>query len=265
MSAQGNDLSGKWPSWAPKELTGQHDRLLSVFTCAGFDFETEFQREYVATLRLLCTNDEMSRVWPEIARHAKQSDYHVSLAEQATAARLAHPICPGMSAEELRNARTQAATAARRLRGLLTQMGFDQQSVFPILGAKAMSGAINHFLDGTHLSLSDDPQVWKQELTTLGGVMMKNSPGVGSIGDLLERLAERLESKDKELWPPYRKDDEGARARHLCIVVGNFVSDLCGTPLYGTVTTICGVFFPGVLQKDSVRSILLANAKQPVK
>lgn len=251
-------IACNWPAWAPADLIDRRERLLVAFSGVGFDLETDFQRRYIETIEALCTAADMEHAWAEIAKHARRADYHHELASEVTKALLLPPLCPGLTADERRTKRLQAAKAARKLSELLGELGFEQQSVFPILGTKAMSGAVQYFLQDTSVKLSADSKVWVRELTTLAGLMMKNSPGVGTIGDLLERMAARLESKDDQFWPAHRQDDEQARAKLLCLMVGRLIHEVCGTPLYGTVARICDVFFPGCIQVDNARKVLNA-------
>ncbi len=247
-----------WPAWAPADLIDRRERLLSATVGAGFDLETEFQRKYVETIESLCTSADMERAWLEIARHAKRSDYHNDLALEITKALLRKPVCPGLDADVVREKRKRAAKTARDLADLLSELGFEKQSVLPIMGTKTMHAVFVHFTDGLDVTISDDSALWARELNVLAGTMMQNTPGVGSIGDLLERMAARLESKDKTFWPAFRQDDEQSRAKELCRDVGKLIHEVCGTPLYGTVARICDVFFPGCIQVDNARKVLNA-------
>ena len=243
--------------WAPPTLVEQHERLWTAF--CGLPIP-EFHNHYLIVLETLCCHDEMESAWHEISRHAQRHDYHQELAERITKSILRKPTCTELSAEQLREKKKQAASAAKKLKGLLNQMGFQDMSVFPILGTKAMSGAIYHFIDGTPTKkpLPVESTEWADALDFLGGVMMKNHPGVGTIESLLSRLEQRLESDDERLWPRHRSGTTDARVKHLCLSTGQFTKELCGMPLYGSVARICNIFFEESMDAQRARKVLNA-------
>ncbi|MCX7168599.1 MAG: hypothetical protein NTV11_20325 [Rhodocyclales bacterium] len=131
----------------------------------------------------LCSSPAMESVWREIESRAIDSDYHRDFALavfQALKESPAHAFTPA----EFRRKRHQAAAAAEKLRNILNEIGGGSSTVFPILGTKAMSGAVDYFLQGQGFVTPDDSQ-WGLELQILNASLMSNAPGVGTWDALL--------------------------------------------------------------------------------
>lgn len=163
---------------------------------------------------------------------------------------------------EFRRKRLQTAAAAEKLRQLLAETGIGGQTVFPLLGTKAVSGAVHYFLQGQGFILSDDTR-WAHELQLLNATLVANAPGVGTWDALLGTLASRLSSDAPNYWPGHRAaTGNHPRAVNFVAAIGPFIEQTCGQPLLGTVAALANVFFPSVeFTNKSISQILEARRK----
>ena len=238
-----------WPEWAPRSL-GEFRSFLDSAS------DWPLQKMAIEVIDTLCTNPAMESVWREINSRALNSDYHkdfVFVVFRALQSTREHALTPA----EFRQKRLQAAKAAHKLCELLGDIGLSSQTVFPVLGTRAMSGAIQYFVQGQGMVVPDDDQ-WSRELMLLNATLMSNAPGVGTWDSLLSTLTRRLESSDPNYWPAHRADNgTHPRAVNFVAVVGPFIEQTCGQPLLGTLSTLASVFFPSVtFNKNSISSIL---------
>lgn len=241
-----------WPTWAPTRLTELHDVLLSVSAEAREEGsqalqEVAFQVRSLEVIRTLCTDLRMESVWSVIQAKASSPDIHCDLALVATNSILPPQEFQRLTPAQFLKKRAQAAAAARNLRNILAEMGFDSQTIFPILGARAISGPVQYFLQDQGTTLPPDAKEWTLELKRLNKMMITNAPGVGTWRDLLDRLATTMEADGKG-WQDYKRvdgpDDEAGRARNFAFSLDDFFRERCGCQLVPQVMTMTEIFFP---------------------
>lgn len=240
--------------WAPPSLLEYREFIAT-------HIEVPLREEMLDVIDTLCSADAMESVWREIEARAIDPGYHRDFALavlRSLRVSPAHAFTPA----EFRRKRLQAAAAATKLREILAETGMSGQTVFPILGTKAMSGAVHYFLQGQGLTVPDDSR-WKHELELLNAILMVGAPGVGTWETLLATLASRLSSDDPNHWPGHRAAvGNHPRAVNFVAGIGPFIEQTCGQPLLGTVAKLAKVFFPSVeFSKKSISQIL--DARRP--
>ncbi|MBP6188028.1 MAG: hypothetical protein KA435_04435 [Azonexus sp.] len=246
----------RWPEWAPQSLRS----LRESFSLLS---DLPLQEKSIEIIDALCTNPAMESVWREINSRALEPDYHrdfVLVVFGALRSARSHELTPA----EFRKKRLQAAKAAHKLGELLNEIGLGGQTIFPILGTRAMSGAVHYFLQGQGAVVPDDDK-WAQELTSLNATLVTNAPGVGSLDSFLSTLTKRLESSDPNYWPAHRADNgTHPKAVNFISVVGPFIEQTCGQPLLGTISKLASIFFPGLpvpFDNTSISRILRSRKK----
>ncbi|MGX8883196.1 hypothetical protein ACWWD9_08275 [Methylovorus sp. SPW-M1] len=230
-----------WPTWAPKVLV---DEIVENYHLADENSATML---YLDVSSRMCSDPLMESIWNEILKRAKSSDYEKGLVSQVTQAVYEKPTVAQ------RVDRNAAVKAAKKLRSLLVRMGLSEQSIFPLIGTKACSSLIYHFLDNEHFRVQyEDSEDWKRELNHFSLVQNKENPSLGSINQLLQRLEENLGNSEYYLHSV--DDSDESRAKRLCCLAGAYLKEVCGSPLYGTLDKLSQVFFPDV--QLNVRDIL---------
>jgi hypothetical protein len=246
-----------WPKWAPPALVDRHQLLAPLAQTASV-VEPTFQIKIAETIETLCTDSRMEAIWEKIDRHAIKPDYHCDLAESVTIARWPPHGFQRLTPEQFLQKRNQGAAAARKLRNILEEMGLGNQTVFPVIGAEAMSGPILFFSDAQ--DAATDTRKLTHGLKALNKVMMDNHPGVGTWRDVLDRLAVSIET-DGMGWTEYRRvkgegDTEG-RARNFSMQVGRFLRELCGRPLVTQTVSLTEIFFPdATIDREALRKAI---------
>lgn len=253
--------STRWPEWAPPALVERHQLLASLLdsgTGSASSVEPTFQIKIAETITTLCTDLRMEAIWQEIDRRVSKADYYCDFAESVTIARWPPHGFHSLTPAQFREKRMQAAATARKLRNILGEMGLDTQTVFPTIGAKAMSGPILFFSDTP--SAETDARRLTFGLKELNKVMMDNHPGVGTWNDVLNRLAVSIET-DGVGWTEYRRVEDGAdtdgRARNFSMQVGQFLRELCGHPLVAQTISLTEIFFHDTtIDREAMRKAL---------
>lgn len=244
-----------WPSWAPPRLVDEY-----IYTHNLFIKDNDFVRYYLTTIQTLCTSSPMERVWEEIEKHisdsttARKDYYQIELAEIIAKTLGKKPTILNREKYE------QAANAADKLRGLYALLELSNESVIPIIGTKAISGIVNHFISHNEFStIPTESRDWAKEISLLSYQLETSYPGVGSIDTLLRTLAKRL--RDPKYHKNHTDGSDESRAKNLCINVGIHNSEMLGTPLYRSIGAICRTFFPNV--NFNARNVLNAAGIKP--
>lgn len=241
-----------WPEWAPRRLTNFYDTIgASVPEAIQEDGSiaddgTPFWQR-LETFRILCTDKRMEAIWRAIDEKTTDRDYHWDLAGVIADGLRAIFHHQTLTPKQFKAKREKARGLAKELRNVLAEMGWDDQTVFPMLGAKAMFHSVGFLLNGQAAVLPPNAKDWSFALMRLNQSMMDDAPGVGTWRDLLDRLATSMDADGKG-WQDYRRvsgpDDSNGQAVNFAFGVDKFLREYCGCQLVPQVMTMTEIFFP---------------------